>query len=91
VPGATSQAHVPCWTDEIMADILTDRGADPCSAPTSGPIPLASTGSSSSYLAPVIARVACEDIKTSHMQEAVNAAPTAGEGDRLRRCARPGS
>jgi Phage integrase family len=38
------------------------------------------------YLAPVIAGVACEDIKTSHLQEAVNAAPTAGEGDRVRRC-----
>jgi integrase len=38
------------------------------------------------YLAPVIGRVACEDIKTSHLQEAVNAAPTAGEGDRVRRC-----
>jgi hypothetical protein len=30
--------------------------------------------------------VACEDIKVSHMQAAVNAAPTAGEGDRVRRC-----
>jgi integrase len=38
------------------------------------------------YLAPVIARVACEDIRAGHMQEAVNAAPTAGEGDRVRRC-----
>jgi integrase len=38
------------------------------------------------YLAPVIGRVACQDIKTGHMQEAVNAAPTAGEGDRVRRC-----
>jgi integrase len=38
------------------------------------------------YLAPVIGRMACEDIKTSHLQEAVNAAPTVGEGDRLRRC-----
>jgi integrase len=38
------------------------------------------------YLAPVIARLACEDIKTAHMQAAVNAAPTAGEGARLRRC-----
>jgi hypothetical protein len=38
------------------------------------------------YLAPVIGHVACEDIKTSHMQEAVNTAPTPGEGDRLRRC-----
>ena len=26
----------------------------------------------------------CEDIKTSHMQAIVNAAPTAGEGDRVR-------
>jgi hypothetical protein len=38
------------------------------------------------YLAPVIGAVACEDIKVSHMQAAVNAAPTAGEGDRVRRC-----
>jgi hypothetical protein len=30
--------------------------------------------------------VACEDIKTGHVQEAVNTAPTAGEGDRVRRC-----
>jgi hypothetical protein len=37
------------------------------------------------YLAPVIGHVACEDIKTDHLQEAVNAAPTAGEGDRVRR------
>jgi hypothetical protein len=29
---------------------------------------------------------ACEDIKTGHLQEAVKAAPTAGEGDRVRRC-----
>jgi hypothetical protein len=38
------------------------------------------------YLLPVIGGVACEDIKISHMQAAVNAAPTAGEGDRVRRC-----
>jgi hypothetical protein len=38
------------------------------------------------YLAPVVGSVACEDIKVSHMQAAVNAAPTAGEGDRVRRC-----
>jgi integrase len=40
----------------------------------------------SRYLAPVIGHLACEDINTGHLQEAVNAAPTAGEGDRLRRC-----
>ena len=33
---------------------------------------------------PVIAAVTCQDIKTSHMQQIVNAAPTAGEGDRVR-------
>jgi hypothetical protein len=33
------------------------------------------------YLAPVIDSVRCEDIKVSHMQAAVNSAPTAGEGD----------
>jgi hypothetical protein len=38
------------------------------------------------YLAPVIAGLACEDIKTGHMQAAVNAAPTAKEGARVRRC-----
>ena len=36
------------------------------------------------YAAPVIAAVACQDIKVSHMQRIVNAAPTAGEGDRVR-------
>ena len=30
--------------------------------------------------------MACEDIKAGHLQEAVNAAPTAKEGDRVRRC-----
>jgi hypothetical protein len=35
---------------------------------------------------PVIAAVTCQDIKVAHMQQAVNAAPTAGEGARLRRC-----
>jgi integrase len=38
------------------------------------------------YLVPVIGRLACQDIKAGHMQAAVNAAPTAKEGDRLRRC-----
>jgi hypothetical protein len=38
------------------------------------------------YVAPVIGDLACEDIKTADMQVAVNAAPTAGEGDRVRRC-----
>jgi hypothetical protein len=38
------------------------------------------------YLAPVIGGLACEDIKIAHMQAAVNAAPTAGEGARVRRC-----
>ena len=37
------------------------------------------------YAAPVIAAVACQDIKTDHMQRIVNAAPTAGEGDRVQR------
>jgi integrase len=36
------------------------------------------------FAAPVIATVTCQDIKTRHMQEIVNAAPTAGEGDRVR-------
>jgi hypothetical protein len=35
---------------------------------------------------PVIASVTCQDITTGHMQQIVNAAPTASEGDRLRRC-----
>ena len=38
------------------------------------------------YLAPVIGHLACEDIKAADMQAAVDAAPTAGEGDRVRRC-----
>jgi len=37
------------------------------------------------YVAPVIDGVTCQDIKTGHMQQIVNAAPTAGEGDRVRR------
>jgi hypothetical protein len=37
------------------------------------------------YVAPVIDAVACQDIKTGHTQQIVNAAPTAGEGDRVRR------
>jgi hypothetical protein len=37
------------------------------------------------YVAPIIDAVTCQDIKTSHMQQIVNAAPTAGEGDRVRR------
>jgi integrase len=38
------------------------------------------------FAAPVIGPVACQDITVRDMQEIVNAAPTAGEGDRLRRC-----
>jgi integrase len=37
------------------------------------------------YAAPVIGAVTCQDIKTGHMQQVVNAAPTAGEGDRVKR------
>jgi hypothetical protein len=37
------------------------------------------------YAAPVIAAVTCQDIKASHTQQIVNAAPTAGEGDRVHR------
>jgi hypothetical protein len=37
------------------------------------------------FAAPVIAAVTCQDIKTEHTQKIVNAAPTAGEGDRVRR------
>jgi integrase len=39
----------------------------------------------SRFAAPVIGAVTCQDIKTSHTQAIVNAAPTAGEGDRVRR------
>ena len=39
----------------------------------------------SRFAVPVIAAVACQDIRTSHTQAIVNAAPTAGEGDRVRR------
>jgi integrase len=38
------------------------------------------------FAAPVISEVACQDITAGHMQQIVNAAPTASEGDRLRRC-----
>jgi len=39
------------------------------------------------FVAPVIARIAaCQDIRVADMQAVVNAAPTAGEGERLRRC-----
>jgi integrase len=37
------------------------------------------------FVAPVIAAVTCQDIKTEHTQKIVNAAPTAGEGDRVHR------
>ena len=37
------------------------------------------------FAAPVIDAVTCQDIKTSHTQKIVNAAPTAGEGDRVQR------
>jgi hypothetical protein len=35
------------------------------------------------FAEPVIGTVTCQDIKTGHMQQIVNAAPTAGEGDRV--------
>jgi integrase len=35
------------------------------------------------FAAPVIATIACQDIKTRHMQKIVNAAPTASEGSRV--------
>ena len=38
------------------------------------------------FAAPVIAAVPCQDIRVADMQQIVNAAPTAGEGARLRRC-----
>ena len=37
------------------------------------------------FAEPVIATVGCQDIKTEHTQKIVNAAPTAGEGDRVHR------
>jgi hypothetical protein len=37
------------------------------------------------FAAPVIATITCQDIKAVHMQMIVNAAPTAGEGERVRR------
>ena len=39
----------------------------------------------SRFAAPVIGAVTCQDIKTSHTQAIVNAAPTAGEGNRVHR------
>jgi len=38
------------------------------------------------FAAPVIAAVTCQDITPGHMQQIVNTAPTASEGDRLYRC-----
>jgi integrase len=38
------------------------------------------------FVAPVIAAICCQDIRLADMQQVVNAAPTAGEGARLRRC-----
>jgi hypothetical protein len=38
------------------------------------------------FAAPVIAKVTCQDIKVTHMQQIVSAAPTAEEGARLHRC-----
>jgi len=38
------------------------------------------------FIAPVIGSVCCQDIRVADMQRIVNAAPTAGEGARLRRC-----
>jgi integrase len=38
------------------------------------------------FAGPVIAAITCQDITVSHMQKIVNAAPTAGEGERLYRC-----
>jgi hypothetical protein len=37
------------------------------------------------FVAPVIGAITCPDIKIDHVQKIVNAAPTAGEGDRVRR------
>ena len=37
------------------------------------------------FAAPVINTVTCQDIKPEHTQKIVNAAPTAGEGDRVHR------
>jgi hypothetical protein len=37
------------------------------------------------FAAPVIGVIACQDIKTGHMQRIVNSAPTPGEGTRVRR------
>jgi integrase len=39
----------------------------------------------SRFAVPVIGLVTCQDIRTRHTQAIVNAAPTAGEGDRVRR------
>jgi hypothetical protein len=36
------------------------------------------------FAAPVIDAIVCQDIKTEHMQKIVNAAPTPGEGGRVR-------
>ena len=38
------------------------------------------------FVAPVIAAICCQDIRVADMQQIINSAPTAGEGDRLHRC-----
>ena len=43
------------------------------------------------FAAPVIGAVTCQDIKTGHMQQIVNAAPTAGKATGCTGCSRPWS
>ncbi len=61
-------------------------GRHPAAAPWSRKHADTQTRLCRKYVAPVIGGLACEDIKTADMQAAVNAAPTAQEGARLRRC-----
>jgi hypothetical protein len=42
------------------------------------------------FAVPVIGTLTCQDIKTRHTQAIVDAAPTAGEGERVRRMIGPG-
>jgi integrase len=69
---------------DLIAHYLSP-GRHPASKPWSRKHADTQTRLCARYLTPAIADVACQDIRTTHMQTAVNAAPTAGEGERVRR------
>jgi integrase len=69
---------------DLIAHYLSP-GRHPASKPWSRKHADTQTRLCARYLTPAIAGLACQDIKTAHMQTAVNTAPTAGEGERVRR------